>query len=60
MPMSMKQIQASYSTSPYFKEIYKYLAQNKLPNPKVAIFQIEILSERYIQLHFCYLSCFWS
>ena len=37
LPITIKEIQAGYLTSSYFKDIYLYLAQNKLPSPKVAI-----------------------
>ena len=46
----MKKIQAGYLNSPHFKAIYLYLAQNKLPNSKSAIDEIEVLAERYILL----------
>ena len=34
--------------SSYFKNIYLYLAQNKLPSAKSAIRKIETLAEKYI------------
>ena len=37
LPVEVKEIQAGYLVSPYFKDIYLYLAQNKLPNTKTAI-----------------------
>ena len=36
--------------SPYFKDLYLYLSQNKLPSSKSAMCKIDILSERYILL----------
>ena len=33
----LKEIQAEYSIKPYFKDLYLYLAQNKLPNTKLVI-----------------------
>ena len=36
--------------SPYFKDIYLYLAQNKLPSTKTAIQKVETLAEKYILL----------
>ena len=36
-PVTVKEIQTGYSISPYFNDLYLYLAQNKLPNPKSAI-----------------------
>ena len=44
----IKEIQAGYLVSPYFKVSYLYLAQNKLPYTKTAIQKVEILAERYI------------
>ena len=37
LPVEIKEIQAGYLHSPYFKEIYQYLLQNKLPHSKLAI-----------------------
>ena len=50
LPLTIKEIQAGYLNSPYFKDLYMYLSQNKLPSSKGAIRKIEILSERYILL----------
>ena len=50
LPIEIKEIQTGYLHSPYFKEIYQYLSQNKLPHSKMAINKIEALSERYILL----------
>ena len=36
--------------SSYFKDIYLYLAQNKLPSAKSAIRKVEALAEKYILL----------
>ena len=46
----MKEIQAGYLISLYFKDIYLYLAQNKLPSTKKAIHKMETLAETYIVL----------
>ena len=40
LPMSIKQIQFSYLINPHFKDIYEYVAQNKLTNSKVTILQV--------------------
>ena len=48
--VEIKEIQAGYLHSPYFKEIYQYLSQNKLPHSKLAIKKLEELSEKYILL----------
>ena len=50
LPLTIKEIQAGYLNSPYFKDLYMYLSQNKLPCSKGAMCKIEILSERYILL----------
>ena len=46
----VKEIQAGYLSSSYFKDIYLYLAQNKLPSSKAAIKKVEALVEKYILL----------
>ena len=50
LPMEIKEIQAGYLCSPYFKDLYLYLSQNKLPSLKSAIRKLEALVERYILL----------
>ena len=50
LPVEIKEIQAGYLSSSYFKDIYLYLAQNKLPISKAAIGKVETLAERYILL----------
>ena len=37
LPVDIKEIQAGYIQSSYFKHIYLYLSQNKLPSSKAAI-----------------------
>ena len=51
LPVTIKEIQhAGYLVSSYFRDIYLYLAQNKLPSNKMAIKKIEALAEKYILL----------
>ena len=50
LPITIKEIQAGYLTSPYFKNLYLYLAQNKLPSKRSAIHKVETLAERFILL----------
>ena len=50
LPMEVKEIQADYLCSPYFKNLYLYISQNKLPPLKSAIRKLETLAERYILL----------
>ena len=47
LPIAIKEIQASYLTSPYFKDLYRYLAQNKLPSKRNAIHKVDTLAERF-------------
>ena len=48
--MEIKEIQARYLNSPHLKDLYLYLAQNKLPNSKAAVTRVETLAEQYILL----------
>ena len=50
LPVKIKEIQAGYLVSPYFKDVYLYLAQNKLRSTKTAIQNVETLAEKYILL----------
>ena len=47
-PLTIKEIQVGYLTSPYFKNLYLYLAKNKLPSKRSAIYKVENLAERFI------------
>ena len=50
LPIMIKEIQAGYLCNPYFKDLYKYLSQNKLPSSKPEIRKIGTLSKRYVML----------
>ena len=50
LPITIKEIQAGYLVSPYLKDIYLYLAQNKLPSTKTAIQKVDTLAEKYMLL----------
>ena len=50
LPLTIKEIQAGYLTNPYFKNLYLYLVQNKLPSKKSAIHKVENQAERFILL----------
>ena len=50
LPAKIKEIHAGYIHSPYFKDLYLYLSQNKLPSSKLAIRKIEALAEKYVLL----------
>ena len=50
MPVEVKEIQVGYLYSPYFKNLYLYLSQNKLPSSKSTIRKLETLSEKNVLL----------
>ena len=50
LPVTVKEIQTGYLISPYFKDLYLYLAQNKLPSTKTATHMVEMLAEKYMLL----------
>ena len=50
LPLTIKEIQAGYLNSLYFKDICLYLAQNRPPSKKAAMKRVETLAEKYILL----------
>ena len=46
LPITLKEIQSGYLSSLYFKDIYIYLAHNRLANKKVAMRRVEMLAEK--------------
>ena len=50
LPITIKEIQVGYLNSPYFRDLYLYPTQNKLPSSKSNICKVETLAERYILL----------
>ena len=50
LPLTIKEIQAGYLSSLYFKDIYKYLAQKGLLTKRHVVQKVETLSERFILL----------
>ena len=50
LPVKIKEIQAGYIHSPYFKVLYLYLSQNKLASSKLVTRKIEALAEKYVLL----------
>ena len=52
LPITIKEIQASCLTSSYFKDLYLYLAQNKLPSKRSTIHKVEALVEKFILLYY--------
>ena len=50
LPFTIKEIQAGYLSSPYFKDLYLFLSQNKLPSKRSFIKKAETLAENLILL----------
>ena len=50
LPLTVKEIQAGYLTSPYFKDLYLFLTQNKLPSKRSAIKKVEMLVKSFVLL----------
>ena len=44
LPLMIKVIQAGYLSSPYFKDLYVFLSQNKLPSKRSTIKKVETLA----------------
>ena len=51
LPAEVKEIQVGYLYSPYFKDLYQYLSQNKLSSSKSTIKKLEAISEKYVLLN---------
>ena len=49
LPITIKKIQAGYLNSPYFKDLYWHLSQNKLPSSKGVMCKIEAVVR---EIHF--------
>ena len=47
LPVTIKELQVRYLNSPYFKDLYLYLTQNKLPSSKSTIHKVGVLAERH-------------
>ena len=50
LPLTIKEIQAEYLTNSYFKDLYLFLSQNKLPSKRSAIKKVEMLAESFVLL----------
>ena len=50
LPLTIKEIQAGYLASPYFKDLYLFLSQNKLPSKRSTIKKVETLAENFVLL----------
>ena len=50
LPLTIKEIQAGYLSSPYVKDLYLFLSQNKLPSKKSSVKKVEMLAENFVLL----------
>ena len=50
LPITIKEIQAGYLNSPFFKDLYRYLVQNIMPSKSHARCKVEMLAELFILL----------
>ena len=50
LPLSIKEIQTGYLSSHYFKDLYLFLSQNKLPSKRSSVRKVETLAENFILL----------
>ena len=50
LPITIKEIQAGYLNSPFFKNLYRYLAQNIMPSKNHTRCKVETLAESFILL----------
>ena len=50
LPLIIKEIQAGYLSSPYFKHLYLFLSQNKLPSKRSSAKKVKTLAECFVLL----------
>ena len=50
LPLTIKEIQVGYLSSPYFKDLYLFLSQNKLPSKRSSIKKVKTLAESFVLL----------
>ena len=50
LPLTIKEIQAGYLTCSFFKDLYRYLAQNVMPHKRHTRHKLEALAESFILL----------
>ena len=48
LPLTIKELQAGYLNSPFFKDLYRYLAQNIMPSKSHTRQKVEMLAESFI------------
>ena len=50
LPITIKEIQAGYLTGSFFRDLYRYLAQNIMPHKSHTRHKVEMLAESFIVL----------
>ena len=50
LPLTINKIQAGYLSSTYFKDLYLFLSQNKLPSKRSSIRKVKTLAESFVLL----------
>ena len=50
LPLTIKEIQTGYLSSPYFRDLYLFLSQNKLPIKRSSVKKVETLAESFVLL----------
>ena len=50
LSVTIKEIQAGYLNSLYFKDKYLYLAHNKRPSSEIGVQKVEAVVEKYVLL----------
>ena len=50
LPLTIKEIQEGYLSSPYFKDLYVFLSQNKLPSKRSSIKKVKTLAKSFLLL----------
>ena len=50
LPLTIKEIQAGYLSSPYFKDLCLFLSQNKLPSKRSSIKKVKTLPKSFVLL----------
>ena len=50
LPLTIKEIQAGYLSSAYFKDLYLFLSQNRLPSKRSTIKKVKTLAKSFVLL----------
>ena len=52
LPLTIKEVQAGYLSSPYFKDLYLFLSQNRLPSKRSSVKKVKTLAESFVSIRF--------